>query len=147
MPGGYLPGTPADRIDAYRFRESLARARTTADPDERAAVLRAGLDVWRGPALADVARESLRRRLAGDLDEFRLTAREWWLAARPHWSLAVLVDRLSDERWTAWSRSTCWRSPGSTGPGSRGTGSTTWYAGTGGTAASRRSRRPSAGTP
>ncbi|MYW65297.1 AfsR/SARP family transcriptional regulator [Streptomyces sp. SID8379] len=66
-PAGYRLVVDPDSVDLHRF-ERLARegrqALTTGDPARAAALLREGLDLWRGPAPADLPR----------LDEVRLGA-------------------------------------------------------------------------
>ncbi|MGW0059286.1 AfsR/SARP family transcriptional regulator [Streptosporangium sandarakinum] len=55
---GYRLAVERDRVDAHRFTRLAAegRAALSADaPAEAAAVLRAALGLWRGPALADLA--------------------------------------------------------------------------------------------
>lgn len=63
------------QVDAFMFRELLARARDAGD-EERAALLDAALALWRGPALADVGTEEVRERLCHGLQESRLAATE-----------------------------------------------------------------------
>ncbi|MBW3663126.1 MAG: winged helix-turn-helix domain-containing protein [Actinobacteria bacterium] len=53
--GGYVLDVPAERLDARRFEELLAVARRAVAPAAAASVLREGLALWRGPALADFA--------------------------------------------------------------------------------------------
>ncbi|WP_229399739.1 BTAD domain-containing putative transcriptional regulator [Micromonospora okii] len=78
-PAGYrLAVNPAD-VDAHRF-QSLAEAghRALADGDwpRTTAVLREALDLWRGPALADVIDVTGAHPQAARLDEVRLVAVE-----------------------------------------------------------------------
>jgi DNA-binding SARP family transcriptional activator/Tfp pilus assembly protein PilF len=63
-------------IDAHRFRTQLDEAAVVTDPVQRVEKLRAALDLWRGPALADSASGRLRERLCSDLEERRLAAIE-----------------------------------------------------------------------
>ncbi len=54
-----LRATPGD-IDVHRFEENLERGRqanAAGNPTEALAALDSALDLWRGPALADVADE------------------------------------------------------------------------------------------
>lgn len=51
-------------------------AAAAPDAAERNGLLRQALDLWRGPALADVASTELRQRLCAGLEEERLTALE-----------------------------------------------------------------------
>ncbi|WP_203919900.1 AfsR/SARP family transcriptional regulator [Rugosimonospora africana] len=74
--GGYLAEVDPQRIDAARFRTMVERARTVADPVERAARLREALALWRGPILADEATPRLRERIGAELTELRMTATE-----------------------------------------------------------------------
>lgn len=74
--GGYLLETDPAAIDANRFTTLIQEARATTDVTSRARQLRAALDMWRGPALADASSDLLRRRLATELDELRLIATE-----------------------------------------------------------------------
>ncbi|MGQ0623237.1 MAG: BTAD domain-containing putative transcriptional regulator [Sporichthyaceae bacterium] len=76
-PGGYkLCGDP-DCVDAARFerlvREGGELARRGAQP-RAIATLRAGLALWRGPALADFAERDFARSEAVRLEELRLDA-------------------------------------------------------------------------
>ncbi|MEV8372444.1 BTAD domain-containing putative transcriptional regulator [Kribbella sp. NPDC056861] len=73
---GYQLTTDVATIDVHRFREAVRQADLTADPTARAELLRAGLELWRGPALVDVASAELRHRLCADLEEGRLNALE-----------------------------------------------------------------------
>jgi tetratricopeptide (TPR) repeat protein/DNA-binding SARP family transcriptional activator len=73
---GYAVQVEPDTVDAHRFTRLVDRARNTADPAARAELLRQALDLWRGPALADVATEELRERLCAGLEEQRLAALE-----------------------------------------------------------------------
>ncbi|MEV4566028.1 BTAD domain-containing putative transcriptional regulator [Nonomuraea sp. NPDC049419] len=78
---GYLIRLETDQLDLTRFRDLVSRAgdaARSADPGE-AALLREALDLWRGPALADIPAESLRHDHAARLDEERLRTLERWL--------------------------------------------------------------------
>ena len=76
---GYRIVVPADDVDAGRF-ERLAREGHEAlrDGDATSAVvlLREALELWRGPALADVADREAAQAAAARLDEQRLAALE-----------------------------------------------------------------------
>ncbi|MGW0986389.1 BTAD domain-containing putative transcriptional regulator [Streptomyces sp. NPDC002486] len=75
-PPGYVLDVPAVALDAGRFRELVARARSAGEPAERAALYTGALALWRGPAFAEFAdRQSVRPTAAG-LEEERLTALE-----------------------------------------------------------------------
>ncbi len=76
---GYRLNVDDDQLDAARF-DRLVRA-ADADmaagrPEAAAATLREALDLWRGPALADVADLAFARADASRLEEGRLTAME-----------------------------------------------------------------------
>lgn len=77
---GYVLRVPAEQVDAGRFEQCLAEAhaaRTRHDLTHAAATLRAGLAIWRGPALAGVGgRTALTA--AGQLEERRLSAVIAW---------------------------------------------------------------------
>ncbi|HEX2316934.1 MAG TPA: BTAD domain-containing putative transcriptional regulator, partial [Thermomonospora sp.] len=75
-PAGYVLQVADDRVDAHRFRALTARARETADPAERAALLADALALWRGPALADFADEPFAGPAVTRLEELRLAALE-----------------------------------------------------------------------
>ncbi|GLW05779.1 SARP family transcriptional regulator [Microtetraspora sp. NBRC 13810] len=75
-PPGYLLRAGAGAVDADRFAALTKRARAEADPRERAALLTAALELWRGPAFADFGDDSFARRVAGRLEEDRLAAVE-----------------------------------------------------------------------
>lgn len=75
-PAGYLLRTGAGSVDAEQFRTLTARARTTAAPAERAALLADALGLWRGPAYADFADEASIRPESARLEEEWLTALE-----------------------------------------------------------------------
>ncbi|MGK5552559.1 AfsR/SARP family transcriptional regulator [Actinomadura kijaniata] len=72
-PAGYR--LDAADVDAARF-EALAAAARRAAAADRAALLREALELWRGPALADLADEGFARPAARRLEEQRLTALE-----------------------------------------------------------------------
>ncbi|RCW43542.1 DNA-binding SARP family transcriptional activator [Halopolyspora algeriensis] len=77
---GYLLTVSSDRIDAHRARALIDHARGL-EPPERSRVLSEALALWRGPALADIASDRLRRTIAANLDELRLFALEERIAA------------------------------------------------------------------
>lgn len=76
---GYVIHTDPSEIDLRRF-ESLTDEGIEALDDERPAeaaeILRRGLGLWRGPALADLSDEPLASVAVGRLEELRLTALE-----------------------------------------------------------------------
>ena len=73
-PPGYLLRVERDELDLERFRQ-LAEESRGGEPREAAALLRRALALWRGPPLADLAREPVAAAAAG-LDELRLEALE-----------------------------------------------------------------------
>ncbi|MFI9384665.1 BTAD domain-containing putative transcriptional regulator [Kutzneria sp. NPDC052558] len=78
---GYRVDVPVEDVDAGRFDQLLALARTA--PASRAVnLLSDGLALWRGPALADVPSARLRENEAMALDERRLLASELRLDAQ-----------------------------------------------------------------
>ncbi|MER6913191.1 BTAD domain-containing putative transcriptional regulator [Streptomyces sp. NPDC000594] len=96
-PPGYQLGAAPDAVDAGRFGELTARARATADPRARAALLADALALWRGPAYADFADEEFTRTAAARLEEQRLTALEDQAEARLDLGEHALVaDELGD---------------------------------------------------
>jgi DNA-binding SARP family transcriptional activator len=50
--GGYALQIDSGEVDAFRFRQLVARAAKTTDDDQAAALLRQALALWRGEALA-----------------------------------------------------------------------------------------------
>ncbi|MBC6457907.1 AfsR/SARP family transcriptional regulator [Actinomadura sp. HBU206391] len=79
VPGGYLLDASAVRLDLLRFRELTAEADLWAERGDvagEAACLRGALELWRGPALADVPSETLHREEVPRLAEERLSAQE-----------------------------------------------------------------------
>ena len=77
---GYRLGVSRDAVDVNRFERLLAEAQN-AEPPARVALLREALDLWRGPALADLDEEEFARLEAARLDELRVTALEQRLDA------------------------------------------------------------------
>ena len=84
---GYLLQVGDDEVDLLRFR-CLCRdggAAARAGAWGRAHVLLGeALDLWRGPPLADIPSESLRRGQTQDLEALRLQAEEWRIDAALH---------------------------------------------------------------
>ena len=77
-PGYQLLMAP-EQVDARRFEQALTAGRTAlrdGDAGQAAQLLRDGLALWRGPALADVPRGMLVTAEADRLDELRLVAVE-----------------------------------------------------------------------
>jgi predicted ATPase/DNA-binding SARP family transcriptional activator len=78
-PPGYRLSMAADQLDAARFEELAAAARHHASqgrPEAAAAALRQALDLWRGPALSDVADLPFAKADIARLEEARLNAIE-----------------------------------------------------------------------
>ncbi|MFB4304452.1 BTAD domain-containing putative transcriptional regulator [Actinomadura sp. NTSP31] len=80
-PGGYRLGIDPGEVDAVAFERAVAAARKEHDPARRADGLRRALDLWRGPALADIADADHAHAAIGRLDELRLAAVEDWVDA------------------------------------------------------------------
>ncbi|QUX27393.1 winged helix-turn-helix domain-containing protein [Nocardiopsis akebiae] len=75
-PPGYLLDVPPASVDAERFQLLADAARDAAAPRERVRLLTEALELWRGPAYADVADEEFARPAAARLEERRLGALE-----------------------------------------------------------------------
>ncbi len=79
QPAGYRLAVEPDRVDLHRFTR-LARegrqALTTNEHARAAKLLRDALDLWRGPALADVRDAPFAEAQAARLDELRVAAVE-----------------------------------------------------------------------
>ena len=76
---GYVLRIPPESLDADAFQRGLAegrRALARDDPKRAAELLHGALDLWRGPALADLAYESFVQPEIARLEELRLTAIE-----------------------------------------------------------------------
>jgi DNA-binding SARP family transcriptional activator/tetratricopeptide (TPR) repeat protein len=76
---GYRLRVEPDELDLERFERLCAdgrRALAAGRPERAAARLRAGLDEWRGPALADVALEPFAPQEVARLEEMRAAAVE-----------------------------------------------------------------------
>jgi DNA-binding SARP family transcriptional activator/ABC-type branched-subunit amino acid transport system substrate-binding protein/streptogramin lyase len=76
---GYLLRVDDDQLDAARFQTLVERGRaelTAGQPERAAALLGEAIDLWRGPALADLAYEPPVADEAARLEETRLAAVE-----------------------------------------------------------------------
>jgi DNA-binding SARP family transcriptional activator len=76
---GYLIRVAPEQIDLQRFErrtEDALRALARGDAADAATVLRGALDLWRGPALADLADEPFAQPAIARLEELRLIALE-----------------------------------------------------------------------
>ena len=72
--GGYVLDVSPEQVDAVRFERLAAEAREIVTPDGRAGKLREALELWRGPALADLAYEPFAAVEIARLEELRLAA-------------------------------------------------------------------------
>ncbi|MFI6102800.1 BTAD domain-containing putative transcriptional regulator [Streptomyces sp. NPDC051310] len=79
---GYQLELPPGALDAHRFAELTARARTVPDARSRAGLLADALALWRGPAFADFAQEPFARAVVNRLEEDRLAVVEEHAEAR-----------------------------------------------------------------
>jgi DNA-binding SARP family transcriptional activator/tetratricopeptide (TPR) repeat protein len=79
-PAGYGVRVGDDELDAAIFHRLTGEARACvgSDPDEARRLFRAGLDLWRGPALDGLDRAPIRQG-ASVLDEQRIVAIEDWV--------------------------------------------------------------------
>ncbi len=83
-PSGYRLDVPAEAVDIARFERLVAEGRAAlgADPARAVGLLARALDLWRGPALADVADAPFAREHVFRLTEQRLGAIEDHVEAR-----------------------------------------------------------------
>ncbi|MBF9134428.1 AfsR/SARP family transcriptional regulator, partial [Plantactinospora sp. S1510] len=83
-PTGYRLAVEPAAVDVSRFEQLVGtgRALLRSDPPGAATALADALDLWRGPALADVADAAFARGPAARLDELRLSAVEQRIDAR-----------------------------------------------------------------
>jgi len=80
---GYVLHAEPDEIDAFRFEELLREARRgTVDPRSTMSLLDEALELWRGPALADLATEASLSGEIARLDELHLQAIEERIGAQ-----------------------------------------------------------------
>jgi DNA-binding SARP family transcriptional activator len=103
-PSGYLLQLGDAELDLHRFeqlREQAQQATSAGDLERAAAILRQALGLWRGPALADIAAETLLRTEAGRLEERRLAALEARIQAEldlgRHAELVGELEALADQ--------------------------------------------------
>ncbi|MFA7762032.1 BTAD domain-containing putative transcriptional regulator [Streptomyces sp. NRRL S-448] len=77
-PAGYRLVVEPDAVDVVRFERlaSAGRAALARDPDTAARLLRRALELWRGPALLDVAASTFFRAPVTRLSELRMAALE-----------------------------------------------------------------------
>jgi YVTN family beta-propeller protein len=77
--GGYVLMVGAECVDAQRFERLLDEGRAALvadDPESAAALLRTAQELWRGPALGELAYERFAQDDAARLEELRLAAVE-----------------------------------------------------------------------
>jgi DNA-binding SARP family transcriptional activator len=98
---GYLVRATAEQLDTLRFEQLLARGRRTlveGDASRAAAVLDQALDLWRGPALGELAELSFATGWAARLEQLRLAAVEERIEAHlscgRHADLVAELERL-----------------------------------------------------
>lgn len=106
---GYRIPVAAVEVDAWQFERLVDQAATETDPRNRSQVLRTGLDLWRGPALAEFAGREWADPEAHRLEDLRDVAREQLLAARldageaarvvPEIEALLADQPLREERW------------------------------------------------
>src|SRR6266545_4569263 len=79
LPAGYLLELGPDQLDASRFERLLDEGRAAiavGDAASAAALLHEGLDLWRGPALADFTFEPFAQAEIARLEDLRVSALE-----------------------------------------------------------------------
>lgn len=101
---GYQLRVDRDAVDVQRFERLAAAGRQALDRDDAegaAAPLRAALDLWRGPPLADLAERPFARAEIARLEGLRLQAHEAWvdaeLARGRHHDVVGELQRLAAE--------------------------------------------------
>ena len=94
-PPGYLLHAERDEVDAVRFEELLSEAiRGTVDPRLTVGTLDEAIELWRGPALADLATESSLSSEIARLEEHHLQAVEEKVSAQL--ALGLHVDVIGE---------------------------------------------------
>ena len=73
---GYRLAVPREAVDVHRFERAVRRPRGTRSRAARARLLSEALELWRGPALADLDEQDFARVEAPRLDELRVAAQE-----------------------------------------------------------------------
>ncbi len=73
---GYALAIRPEQVDLNRFRDLASQGRATEDAAERASRLRTALEIWRGPALADLEFEAFAPAAVAPLEEERIAALE-----------------------------------------------------------------------
>ena len=77
-PGGYRIDLGPDELDAQIFDRLVADARAADRPTDARRAYREAIDLWRGPALAEIDSEAVRR-AAAVLDERSVVVTEDWV--------------------------------------------------------------------
>jgi DNA-binding SARP family transcriptional activator len=75
-PSGYALDVAPEGVDLHRFQQLVEEAMQSGAADLRAVKLRQALELWRGPALADLAYEPFAQSEIARLEEMRVAARE-----------------------------------------------------------------------
>ncbi|MFC7479246.1 BTAD domain-containing putative transcriptional regulator [Luedemannella flava] len=88
---GYRLDTAACDVDARRFEQAYAQARpllsgTTGDLERASRLIRDALELWRGPAYADVADRPFALPEIARLNALRRAARRGWPGRSPPWA-------------------------------------------------------------
>jgi DNA-binding SARP family transcriptional activator len=106
---GYAVRLPTTSVDAWHFESLLQQAAAATDPSRASGLLHQGIELWRGPALADYADEPWAVPEIQRLTELRRVASERLLAARldlgesallvPQLEAMVSESPLREERW------------------------------------------------
>ena len=95
--GSYWFDVDPPQLDAWRFEDLLRRASAEEDPQLGGDLLQRALELWRGPALADVELEGTARAEVERLEELRWgTLADWLdleLAAGRHQSALAELER------------------------------------------------------
>jgi predicted ATPase/DNA-binding SARP family transcriptional activator/Tfp pilus assembly protein PilF len=101
---GYVLHAEAEQLDANRFERLMHEGRgalAAGDSEQAARVLSEGLELWRGPALADFTYEGWAQHEIARLEELRLVAREQMIEAQlalgRHAELVGELQTLVDE--------------------------------------------------
>jgi DNA-binding SARP family transcriptional activator len=72
----YVLTVTPEQLDVSRFERLVSEAREADSAEERATILREALELWRGPALVDLAYEPFAAGETQRLEELRLVARK-----------------------------------------------------------------------
>ena len=82
QPPGYVLNLGGDGTDVQQAERLLRQARPPADASRRVAILQAALELWRGPALADLAELPWLAEQATRLDLLQARIKRAWVEAR-----------------------------------------------------------------